>query len=71
MGSPEMLGAVNNEGIDTRYIFSDARHPSGVALITVDKNGENCIAVALGANASLSRTDLEKAKEVIGPPLLY
>ena len=55
----------NNEGIDTRYIFSDSRHPSGVALITVDKNGENCIAVALGANASLSRTDLEKAKEVI------
>src|SRR5690349_16089335 len=40
------------EGIDTRYIIADPNSPSGVALITVDNNGENCITVASGANAT-------------------
>ena len=53
------------EHIDTRYILSDPDLPTGVALITVDKNGENCIAVASGANASLKPDDIEKGKEVI------
>jgi ribokinase len=52
----------NSEGINTSYIFSDPKNPSGVALITVDANGENCIMVASGANASLSPADIETAK---------
>jgi len=55
----------NSEGINTKYIFSDPRNPSGVALITVDANGENCIVVASGANASLSPADIESAKSEI------
>ena len=31
------------EGIDTSYIFSDPKNPSGVALITVDAHAENYI----------------------------
>lgn len=46
------------EGIDTSYIFSDSENPSGVALITVDRQAENCIAVASGANANLTPEDL-------------
>jgi ribokinase len=53
------------EGINTSYVLSDAKHPSGVALIMVDSNAENCIAVASGSNANLSRADLEKAAEAI------
>lgn len=53
------------EGIDTSYIFSDSRTPSGVALITVDEKAENCIVVASGANANLFPTDLLKAEEAI------
>lgn len=53
------------EGIDTSYVFSDIKNPSGVALITVDSNAENCIVVASGANANLLPSDLEKAEEVI------
>lgn len=53
------------EGIDTSYLFSDAKHASGVALITVDEQAENCIAVASGANAHLSPSDLASAKERI------
>ena len=55
----------NSEGINTDYIFSDPANPSGVALITVDAFGENCIVVASGANASLLPKDIEKAKDVI------
>lgn len=44
----------NKEGIDTTSIFEDPENPSGIALINVDDNGENCIAVASGANAYLT-----------------
>ncbi len=52
----------NSEGINTDYIFSDPKNPSGVALIMVDSHGENCIAVASGANGSLTPADIEKAR---------
>jgi ribokinase len=53
------------EKIDTSFILSDANNPSGVALITVDDSGENCIVVASGANATLLPKDLQKAHDVI------
>jgi len=43
------------------YIFRDKVQPTGVALIFVARNGENCIAVASGANAALSPADVRKA----------
>jgi ribokinase len=60
--SIEMFG---DENINTDYIFSDPQLPSGVALIMVDTYGENCIVVASGANASLSKEDIEKARYLI------
>lgn len=54
-----------NEGIDTSYLCADPENPSGVALITVDKEAENCIVVASGSNATLSPDDLAKAQSVI------
>ena len=53
------------EGIDTGYVFSDPEHPSGIALITVDAQAENCIAVASGANAFLFPYDLKNASIAI------
>lgn len=55
----------SSEGIDVSGIIVDAQYPSGVALITVDANGENCIVVAPGANAALNIADIENAKEKI------
>lgn len=55
----------NSERINANYVFSDPKNPSGVALITVDSNGENCIVVASGANASLSPEDIESARNEI------
>ena len=53
------------EGIDASFVFFDSEHPSGVALITVDDKGENCIVVASGANAHLTPDDLSTAHEAI------
>jgi ribokinase len=53
------------EGIDTRHIISDPGNPSGVALITVDAKGENCIVVASGANAALMPADVQLAAQTI------
>jgi ribokinase len=53
------------EGIDVSNIIRDKDQPSGVALITVDDNGENCIVVAPGANATLSPGDINDVKEKI------
>ncbi len=50
-------------GIDTSEIIVDDVSPSGVALIMVDDNGENCISVALGANAKLSKDNIAQLKE--------
>lgn len=55
----------NEEGIDTSYVFSDTKNPSGVALITVDTNAENCIVVAPGANAHLTPGDLQRSAEAV------
>ncbi|HET6256622.1 MAG TPA: ribokinase [Puia sp.] len=61
----QAVEAFNLEGIDTRYMATDADNPSGVALITVDARGENCIVVASGANGNLVREDLAVAAEKI------
>ncbi|MEO6000862.1 MAG: ribokinase [Chitinophagaceae bacterium] len=53
------------EGIETAYISTDEKFPSGVALITVDKKGENCIVVAPGANNALSKEDLQLHEAVL------
>lgn len=53
------------EGIHVDYIQSDPELPSGVALITVDKKGENVISVASGANGALLPKDIEDARTLI------
>jgi len=54
----QTVGLLMREGIDTEFFIKDPELPSGVALITVDSNGENMIVVAPGANANLQPEDL-------------
>ena len=61
----EALGALGREGIVTDAVVMDASAPSGVALIMVDGRGENVIAVASGANASVCAADVERARPAI------
>lgn len=50
----------NKEGIDTQYISIDKDLPTGVASIIVNKEGENSIVVAPGANDRLSKAVIEQ-----------
>ncbi len=61
----QALQLFGEEGIDTSRIITDPQHPSGVALITVDDKGENCIAVASGANGHLLPADIENVQDKI------
>ena len=61
----QSLELFDKEGIDISGIIRDRYQPSGVALITVDDKGENCIVVAPGANAALSKEDIDLEKEKI------
>lgn len=58
------IAGYQKEGIDcSRILRSDKA--SGTALILVDGNAENCIAVAPGANADLTPEDVDSVADVI------
>lgn len=61
----EAIQGFKKEGINTDYIFVDDDSPSGVALIFVDEDGENSIAVASGANGTLTPSQIEEIEDVI------
>ena len=61
----QMIARFTKEGIETTHIIRDSQEASGVAFILIDDNGENMISVAPGANARLSKTDIEKVSDVI------
>ncbi len=52
---------LEDEGIDVGFVAVDPDNPSGVAMITVDRNAENSIVVAPGSNGTLSPSDFDKA----------
>ena len=54
-----------SDQINTGFLVTDPNHPSGVALITVDGHGENCIVVAPGSNSYLNNSDIDLAREEI------
>lgn len=65
MFGEQALEGFAKDRIDTEYVFKDKQQPSGCALIFVDKEGENSIAVASGANARLSPKHIDLAKDKI------
>jgi ribokinase len=71
----DIFGAQTIEGfrkekINTDYVFVDESASSGTALIVVNKDGENSIVVAPGANANLLPADIEKVKDLASAEIL-
>lgn len=60
-----LLRSLKGYGVNTDKVNVTATTPSGVALINVDASGENSISVASGANALLSRADIDAATDRI------
>jgi len=57
---------LRREGVNTENMVVDPENPSGIALITVDSQAENCIVVAPGSNMTLKPDDIDKAVKQIG-----
>jgi ribokinase len=62
-GERAVAGLAEN-GVNVDHVLFDDS-PSGVALIFVGQDGENSIGVASGANAKLSRADIQNARSAI------
>jgi ribokinase len=60
----QALDGFKKEKINTQYILTDRNSPSGTALILVNDEGENSIAVAPGANAKLVPADIDQAGQI-------
>jgi ribokinase len=60
-----LVASLNEDGVDTRSVFRTDDAPSGIALITVDRAGENAIVVSPGANGRLSAADVASASSLL------
>ena len=49
-------------GVDVSYVHGAKSQPTGVALIWVDRKGENSIVVASGANHAIAASDIENIR---------
>ena len=58
--------ALQAEGIDTQYLSRESGAATGVAMVITDEAGENCIALAPGANALLSPAHIDAARRLFG-----
>ena len=57
----QALQHFREEHIDCTFVTKDPKYPSGVALISVDEQGENHIVVAPGANGHLNKFHIDAA----------
>lgn len=73
-----MLGAVGNDsyadrlltslsgaGVDVSTVLRKTEENTGLAMISVNSDGDNCIIVVSGANAALSAADIEQNLEFV------
>ncbi|MCJ7589432.1 MAG: ribokinase [Candidatus Aminicenantes bacterium] len=60
------LQGFRRDDIHVNHVLIDDGAHSGIALIIVNEDGENSIAVASGANARLSPDDVRRARDTIG-----
>ncbi len=60
-----LLAGLVSEGIDVTHVRQSADVSSGLAIISVDDNGQNCITVIPGANGLLTPHDVLSTESVI------
>lgn len=53
------------DNIDVNFVFEDKKEATGMAIIMVNKNGNNSIVVVSGSNMTISEEDIDKSVETI------
>jgi ribokinase len=66
----QLLASLRAEGINADAVRTVAGVPTGVAMITVDRGGENLITVAPGANHEVGRPEVAAASASTGDILV-
>jgi ribokinase len=61
----QMISCLTKEGINIDHIIRDPKEASGVAFILIDKNGDNKISVAPGANFKLTAEEIKINADII------
>jgi ribokinase len=59
-----LKATVSAAGVDVSAVHATRSHATGVALISVDASGQNCIVVAPGANRALIASEAEAMRSV-------
>jgi ribokinase len=60
-----LVSSLADAGVVTRFVDTNATAPTGVAIITRDRTGENEIVIVAGANGTLMPSDLAHASDAI------
>lgn len=61
----ELRAGLERDAIDVTHLVTTPGVASGIALITVQQDGQNTIVIAPGANGELSPADIDAAREAI------
>lgn len=61
----ELIQTLVDDRIKTTYVIKDPQAATGIAMITVSRNGENMIVVAAGANYKVSVEDVINARTLM------
>ena len=60
-----LKASLSAAGVDVSAVHASRTQPTGVALISVEKSGQNSIVVASGANDALEASDVEAMRPVM------
>lgn len=60
-----LLKCLENDNINTKHILRDESKATGMAIITVNSEGNNSIIVLPGSNMNISKSEILKAEEAI------
>ncbi len=60
-----LIDSLVHEGVNTLAVETSKESPSGVAIVAVQRNGENAIMVVQGANADVSELDVQSHAALI------
>jgi ribokinase len=69
IGADEFAGAAQRElasyGVDTALLRHDEGGATGIAIVNVGDNGENCISVIGGSNLAIDETDVARGRAAL------
>jgi len=60
-----LVSKLDDNGINTNYVFKDNKETTGTAIINVNSEGNNSIVVVAGANMSININELKQSYSII------